>query len=68
MNVIELARLVAAMRKEQKDFFINHSRLALERAKQYERQVDVAVLQILNSLPQQQGLFEEALNENVSHS
>lgn len=59
MNVIELAQLVVRMRDEQKDYFTNHSRLALDRAKVLERQVDTACLQILNSLPQQAPLLSD---------
>jgi hypothetical protein len=58
MNIYELARLVVKMRNEQKEYFINHSRIALNKAKLLEKQVDIACLQILNSLPEQRSLLD----------
>ena len=59
MNYIDFVQLVSRMRKEQKDYFANHSRKSLNQAKALERLVDTTCLQILNSLPQQAGLFTE---------
>ncbi len=59
MNHIDFVKLVAQMRGFQKDYFISHSRQALERAKVLERQVDMAVLTILGGLPQQGSLLEQ---------
>lgn len=43
MSTAELARLVADMRRAQKEYFRTKSSGALERSKSLERQVDQAV-------------------------
>lgn len=58
MNTLEFIELVIAMRDAQKDYFSNHSRQALARAKYLEVRVDRALLQIVNGLPQQGDLFD----------
>ena len=52
-NVVTLARLVDEMRVAQRDYFRDHTRSSLERAKGLEKRVDSAVLQVLCNLPQQ---------------
>lgn len=67
MRYTEFVSLVERMRSAQKTYFINHSRQALEKAKDLETRVDAAVLQVVNALPQQVGLFEEPQAETALH-
>jgi len=64
MTLYEFVNLVVKMRSAQKDFFINHSQQALTRAKQLEKRVDAAALELVNAQPQQGGLFSRDMGTN----
>lgn len=48
MSIENFAQLVAEMREAQKTFFRGHSTIDLQVAKRLERQVDEAIVKILN--------------------
>lgn len=52
MTVEEFVRLVWKMRDAQKEYFLNRTRDALNRAQNLERQVDAEVLRQVNQVQQ----------------
>lgn len=51
MTATELAKLVAAMRQAQKDYFRHRDGTSLDKSKGLEKQVDEAVKDILDPRP-----------------
>lgn len=63
-TLVRYAQLVEEMRQAQKEFFAKHTQSALVKAKDLERKVDIATLQIVNTAPRQQTLFG-VMNEHT---